>query len=398
MADALITEHAGSRRDEISRFYQYGSGGVRVLDSRKNIRRVYSFDPSTDIMTEREPSRPEKVLRRFVFDRYGMLEESFSFGKRPRSFRYENGCRQIAVREGGDYGAVGKIFTFEPQGITETAWGRNGEIERVYQFDAGGDTITERSGGWFGDVARTIVFDGIDASLFREPESFLQFLMFTEWSENDRDKDVNDRVVLIRSGVPGSGRSPYAFPGNRQPTGKPVPGAKPARTRSGTPADTGIDFIPDSDAPSQGVSGKQPSFPRQSRDISFEERYHPPGVGERTLSPGRSVEIPLEERFESSRREREELSRGKSVEIPLEERFEKARSGRGELSKGRSVEIPLEERFENARSDREELSRGKSVDIPLEERFENARRTRGKPSTGRSAAIPFDERKGGGER
>ena len=67
-----------------------------------------------------------------------MLEETFAFGERPRTFRYENGARQIAVREGGDYGAVGKIITFEPNGITETAWGRNGEIEHVYQFDAKG--------------------------------------------------------------------------------------------------------------------------------------------------------------------------------------------------------------------------------------------------------------------
>ena len=69
MEDVLITEHAGTRRDEISRFYQYGSGGVRVLDTRKAIKRLYLFDPSSDIMTERDPLRQEKILRRFVFDR-----------------------------------------------------------------------------------------------------------------------------------------------------------------------------------------------------------------------------------------------------------------------------------------------------------------------------------------
>ena len=195
MEDVLITEHAGTRRDEISRFYQYGSGGVRVLDTRKAIKRLYLFDPSSDIMTERDPRREEKILRRFVFDQYGMLEETFAFGERPRTFRYENGGRQIAVREGGDYGAVGKIITFEPNGITETAWGRNGEIEHVYQFDAKGDAITIREGGWYGDVKRTIVFAGMGASLFLEPESFLQFLMFTEWSAKDRDEHINERVA-----------------------------------------------------------------------------------------------------------------------------------------------------------------------------------------------------------
>ena len=121
-------------RGEISRFYHYGRGGARVLDAKKELKRLYLFDPSSDCMTERDPFHKEKILRRFVFDRYGMLEETFAFGARPRTFRYENGASRIAVREGGEYGAVGKIFTFEQNGISETVWGRNGEIERVYQL------------------------------------------------------------------------------------------------------------------------------------------------------------------------------------------------------------------------------------------------------------------------
>ena len=113
MADAVITEHAGTRQGAVVRYYQYGSSGVRVLDAGKNLRRVYLFDHASDMMTERDPARPEKVLRRFIFDKYGMLEETFAFGQHPRTFRYENGGRQIAVREGGQYGAVGKIFTLE---------------------------------------------------------------------------------------------------------------------------------------------------------------------------------------------------------------------------------------------------------------------------------------------
>ncbi len=179
------------------------------MDAKKAIKRLYLFDPSSDCMTERDPFQKEKILRRFVFDRYGMLEETFAFGARPRTFRYKNGAARIAVREGGEYGAVGKIFTFEQNGITETAWGRNGEIERVYQLEATGDAITERAGGWYGDVDRTIVFSGIEASMFLEPEAFLQFLMFTEWSPSDRENDVNERVAQIRSGElagsPGAG-------------------------------------------------------------------------------------------------------------------------------------------------------------------------------------------------
>jgi hypothetical protein len=346
MEDKLITEHAGTRRDGISRYYQYGSGGVRVLDTRKTIKRLYLFDPSTEIMTERDPRRQDKILRRFVFDRYGMLEETFAFGTRPRTFRYENGARQIAVREGGDYGAVGKIITFEPNGITETAWGRDGEIEHVYQVDAKEDAITIRKGGWYGDVERTIEFAGMGASLFLEPESFLQFLMFTEWSEKDRDEDVNERVSEIRGGKAAApGTSPFAYTGAAA-RGTAAPRVQGSRMNGKTPRsshdDTGIDFIPEADSPAVENSRKQVIFSRQSRDISSQERRNRDD-GSGGLPQGRSAGIPLEERFGS--REPEQLSRGRSAEIPLDERFGSAERDREKkLSKGKSAEIPYEER------------------------------------------------------
>jgi hypothetical protein len=350
MKDVLITEHAGTLRAEISRFYQYGSGGVRVLDTRKIVKRLYLFDSSSDIMTERDPRRQEKTLRRFVFDKYGMLEETFAFGESPRTFRYEDGGRQIAVREGGDYGAVGKIITFEPNGITETAWGRNGEIEYVYQFDAKGDAITIRAGGWYGDVKRTIVFTGMGASLFLEPESFLQFLMFTEWSAKDRDEDINERVAQIRGGEAASpGKNPYAYTGIRHiPTGMEDTGRREqvpqrsARTSWSGTADTGIDFIPDSDAPVHAIT--QRPGPRRSSDITFEERFHRDQDGRRELLKGKSAEIPLEERFESSYGEPEKLLKGGSAEIPLGDRFESSAREQKKLPKGKSTEIPYSER------------------------------------------------------
>jgi hypothetical protein len=349
MEDKLITEHAGTRRDAISRYYQYGSGGVRVLDSRKAVKRLYLFDPSSGIMTERDPLRQDKILRRFVFDRYGMLEETFAFGTRPRTFRFENGARQIAVREGGDYGAVGKIITFESNGITETAWGRNGEIEHVYQFDPKEDAITIRKGGWYGDVERTIEFAGMGASLFSEPESFLQFLMFTEWSEKDHDEHVNDRVSEIRGGNAAAPRTnPFAYT-RAAVSGKEAPRVQDPRKNAKTPrassGDTGIDFIPDADTPAVENSRKQVIFSHQSRDISYQERRDREDGGSGGLSRGRSAEIPLEERFGSSARDREPLSRGKSADIPLDERFGNAERDREKkLSRGRSADIPYEER------------------------------------------------------
>ncbi|MGB7787341.1 hypothetical protein [Methanoregula sp.] len=370
MTDAVITEFSGTRKGTIARFYQYGNGGVRVLDGKKNVKRLYLFDPSANIMTERDPAGQDKILRRFVFDPYGMLEESFAFGERPRTFRYEDGARRIAVREGGDYGAVGKLFTFEGDGISETAWGRNGEIERVYVFESGDGAITERAGGWFGNVDRTIVFEGIRASVFREPESFLQFLMFTEWSAGDREDAVNEQVAKIRDGGNGvPGRSPYGYTGSRPvsvdtrgSTGRDPRPRMPSRS----PDDSGIDFIPDADSPGTVAPRGPAASTRPSREISFDER-RPRGRNESERMPaGRSAEISIAERFEGVR-EKEQLSRGRSVEIPLEERFGGARE-KEQLSRGGSVDIPLEDRFESARREREKLSRGKSADIPYSER------------------------------
>ncbi len=386
MTDAVITEHTGYRHGPVVRYYQYGNGGVRVLDAKKGVKRQYLFDPSSDIMTECDPSRQDRTLRRFVFDNYGMIEETFAFGHRPRTFRFEAGGQRIAVREGGEYGAVGKLFTFEEKGVSETGWGRNGEIERVFVFEAGDDAIAERAGGWFGNLERIIVFEGIRASVFREPEAFLQFLMFSEWSDSDRQSQVSDEVTKIRDGEKGApGRSRYAYTGPRHMTegaGEarargPAPGvsardgdARPARTSRPGPGDGGIDFIADADAPPSTVPRGPPA--RRSDDIPFEERL------------GR---VDREARMPS----------GGSAGIPIQERFERARQEREPLSKGRSVEIPLDERFGSSR-EKEQLSRGGSVDIPLEERFEDARREREKLSRGKSAEIPYSERRGGGDR
>ena len=263
MADAVITEHSGTRQGPIARYYQYSRDGVKVLDTRKNLQRSYLFNPSLDLMTERDPSRREKIFRRFVFDQNGMLEETFSFGKRPRTFRYENGGQQIAVREGGQYGAVGKIFTFDRNGVAETAWGRHGEIERVYIFEAGDDAITERNGGWFGAVDRTLVFEGINASVFREPEAFLQFLIFTERHEGEVESVDTDRVADVTH-ADGSKviQSRFAFTGKRH-------------TSSDTPSemkeDIRIDIIPEGDASLEETPEYEASQ-RKSSEISYTER------------------------------------------------------------------------------------------------------------------------------
>jgi hypothetical protein len=396
MTDAVITEYAGTRKGTLVRFYQYGNGGVRVLDGNKKLKRFYLFDPATNMMTERDPVRQDKILRRFVFDPYGLLEETFAFGERPRTFRYEDGARRITVREGGEFGAVGKLFTFEGNGISETGWGRNGEIERVYVFESGDEAITERAGGWFGNVDRTIYFQGIRASVFREPESFLQFLMFTEWSESDREEAVNEQVSKIRGGEKGAPpRSPYGYTGARSApaaTGAAAGRGPGSRTPARSSDDSGIDFIADADSPGN-VSPRGPAVAaRPSREISYDER-RPRGRNESERMPaGRSAEISIAERFEGAR-EKEPLSRGRSVDIPLEERFGGARE-KEQLSRGGSVDIPLEERFGGAR-EKEQLSRGGSVDIPREDRFESARREREKLSKGKSADIPYSERRGG---
>jgi hypothetical protein len=266
MADAIITEFAGSRKGPVTRFYQYGREGVRVLDPGKNIQRLYIFGPSADMMTEHDTSGKEKMLRRFMFDKNGMLEETFSFGQRPRTFRYENGGRQIAVREGGHYGAVGKTFTFENNGIVETAWGRDGEIERVYIFEAGAGTITERAGGWYGPVTRTLVCEGIDTSVFKEPEAFLQFMVFTERGEEEGDGVRPDRVPdTAPRADPTPARSRFAFTGKKHTSSDTGQGAGEKGE------DSRIDFIPDGDTSAEEIASEKPRE-KKSSEITYAER------------------------------------------------------------------------------------------------------------------------------
>jgi hypothetical protein len=263
MAEAFITEYTGSRGGSVARYYEYDREGVRVFDKRKALIRLYLFDPASDMMTERDPASTEKILRRFLFDRYGMLEEIFSFGQRSRTFRYEDGGRQIAVREGGEYGAVGKLFTFEPEGISETAWGRDGEIARVFVFEADGDAITERAGGWYGAAVRTLVFEGMNASVFREPEAFLQFLMFTE--RRREEADVHPQAVPVPTGERARSpvaRSRFASPVKRRAESRPSPEDK---------EDARIDFIPDSTTPKEQKEPEEP-FRKRSSEISYAER------------------------------------------------------------------------------------------------------------------------------
>ncbi len=366
MTESVITEFAGSQRESISRIYRYDVSGVRVLDSHDHIRRLYRFDPSSSTMTENDPAQPGKILRRFAFDNFGMLEESFSFGHPPRTFRFESGGRQIVMREGGNYGAVGKMFSFERNGVSETAFGRNGEIERVYIFDPEKETIIIRSGGWYGSVERTLVCERIDVSVFHEPEAFLQFLIFTEKSAREVETDVDEQVAKIRntsSAAPG--RSRYAYTGTRHTSDlDECPGEittsrsplrpalrsddhhspSPVRLKAKDPSDTGIDFIPDSDSSFPQASAGNPMVRERNCGVQFEKGRQSAAVEKKDLSEGRSARIPLEERFRSSREEDRTLSEGRSAQIPLEERFQSSRDEDRTLSEGKSSLISYEER------------------------------------------------------
>ena len=358
MTESVITEFSGGRQESVSRMYRYGINGVRVLDSHDITRRLYRFDPSSNIMTELDPAQPQKILRRFVFDNYGMLEETYSFGKPPRTFRYEEGGKRIVMREGGDYGAVGKTFSFEENGVSETAFGRNGFVERVYVFEPGGRAITIRTGGWYGNVERSLTCERIDAAVFRDPEAFLQFLMFTEKSARETEAETEEQVAKIRGDTATAGRNRYAYTGVRhtaggvasvRPAGKSDIQSRELPVRRSTPRtpgqeDPGIDFIPDADSSSQNASGNSPS-PRE-----------------------RSAAIPPDERRRSATHEREELSAGESARIPLDERFRSSREEDKTLTRGRSADIPLEERFGNGENERRDLTYGKSARIPYEER------------------------------
>ena len=353
MTESVITEFTGNQRETVGRLYRYGTAGVTVLDSHNAVQRLYRFDPSSNTMTENDPRQPGKILRRFVFDNYGMLEETFSFGRPPRTFNYEPGGRQIVMREGGEYGAVGKTFTFEGSGVTETAFGRDGNIERVYSFDPKNETITIRSGGWYGDIERRLVFERLDVSVFCEPEAFLQFLMFTEKSAGEAEAEIDEQVAKIRAQAPGKSRFAYNGPqhssNDRVPAvrSQPGPQSRPTlgrsheeRTMAGN--DDIIDFIPD--GASSSTAKGSPSIHDRSNAIPFEERWQRGNDDEDKLKKGESDRIPLEERFRSVREQDRTLTAGRSASIPLDERFQNVENKKEELTPGRSTQISYEER------------------------------------------------------
>ncbi len=266
MADAIITEFSGTRKGPVTRYFQYSPEGVRVLDAGKKVLRLYIFGPSADMMTERDTSARDKILRRLIFDQNGMLEETFSFGQHPRTFRYENNGQLIAVREGGHYGAVGKTYTFERNGVIETAWGRDGEVERVYIFEPGDDSITERAGGWYGPVSRTILFEGINASVFHEPEAFLQFAVFTERREDEMHADQSISATdKAQGGGLSSPRSRFVFTGKRHSS------PDTARDTGEKEEDIRIDVIPDGDSQGEKNPGET-NRQKKSSEISYNER------------------------------------------------------------------------------------------------------------------------------
>jgi hypothetical protein len=114
-------------------------------------------------------------------------------------------------------------------------------------------------------VSRTIVFEGIEASVFREPEAFLQFVIFSERGE-DEEYTVPDAAS---SGAHGSGVSParskYAFIGKRSAPSDTI------QEIGGKGEDIQIDFIPDGDAPMDEPRSEKPRQ-KKSSEISYDER------------------------------------------------------------------------------------------------------------------------------
>ena len=405
MTDAVITEFTGTRRDTIRRIYRYGNGGIRVYNGNSALRRLYRFDPSTNMMTERDIAREDKIHRRCVFDNFGMLEETFSFGERPRNFHYEDGARRIVVREGGERGAVGKTFTFEGKGISETAWGRDGEIERVFVFEPGNTSIVVRLGGWYGDVDRMFVFDGIGASLFREPEAFLQFLMFIDISEEERDELPRSRPAATSRVEPEAPRSRFAYTGIRHTS---------SDDGSGDRGDSGFGSGPARGSANPSVrAGTPPSRP--SSEISFNERWQGDSPSREfvRVKPGdqTSRDISFEERRQGLQSSREGPPDRSGPRIgggvSFEERWQAAQSQRDtprpQSGDRTSRDISFDERRQS-----DPTPRGGPVDrfgprigggVSFEERWQAAQPQRDapRPRSGErtSRDISFEERKSG---
>jgi hypothetical protein len=97
-----------------------------------------------------------------------------------------------------------------------------------------------------------MVFEGIDASVFREPEAFLQFIMFTEHREGEADATGNVEPDSTHETGSSPPRSRFAFTGKRH---LPSDSDKDTGENEG---DTRIDFIPDGDSPADEILNEKP--------------------------------------------------------------------------------------------------------------------------------------------
>jgi len=112
-------------------------------------------------------------------------------------------------------------------------------------------------------VDRTLVFDGMNASVFREPEAFLQFLVFTERREGEMEGGDTDRVAdVTRSDGSKATKSRFAFTGKRHTL---------SDTHSDTTEDFRIDIIPEGNGSSEETPENEPGQ-KKSSEISYAER------------------------------------------------------------------------------------------------------------------------------
>jgi hypothetical protein len=118
-------------------------------------------------------------------------------------------------------------------------------------------------------VSRTIVFEGIEASVFREPEAFLQFVVFAERGEEEENAVRPDVVPESAHGAGVSpARSRYAFNGKRS---TPPDTLQETRGKGEKGEDIRIDFIPDGDAPVDEPLHEK-SRQKKSSELSYDER------------------------------------------------------------------------------------------------------------------------------
>lgn len=166
----------------ITRTFVYDRDGVTayVPDTKGRIQKRFVYSHDRHEISELEGGRIENPKRVLSFSEgTAILAEGGRYRKMSRIYQFDADANEIREREGGRFGPVKRTLVFAGKAVVEKE-GEEYSERRVFLFEKESPFITEKAGGWYGNVSRIFECEKIDPFIFIEPEAFLQLLFVVD--------------------------------------------------------------------------------------------------------------------------------------------------------------------------------------------------------------------------